>query len=103
MPNDVHSGVVEVAGDVPRSAANVGNGPGTVHQLGEQRQARAEVWPSTEQSTYLLDVSGSVGVIRRAGGGEPVIGHGRHGSPIRRRPAPPQHAPDPAFADTHIA
>src|SRR5436190_19517657 len=60
----VHSGVVEVAGDVPRPAANIGDRPasGAVHQLGEQRQARAEVRARTEQSTYLLGVPGRVGV-----------------------------------------
>lgn len=66
---DVQSGVVEVAGDVPRSTANIGDkaAPGTVNQLGEQRKARAELRPPTEQSPYLLGVSGSVRVIRRAG------------------------------------
>ena len=38
----VHAEVVEVAGDVARTAADVGDGPATgiANEVGEQRQAR---------------------------------------------------------------
>ena len=74
MPNEV----VEMTGDVPRAAADVGDlaAPGTVHELGEQRQARAEVGAVTEQSTDLLGVSGRVDVVRRTRIGQPAVSHG---------------------------
>ena len=80
----IHAGIVEVAGDVPRAAAHIGHwsSSGTVHQLGEQRQARAEVRLSAEQSPYLLRVSGGVCVVGGAGIGQPGIDHGRYGSPL---------------------
>ena len=80
-PEGVHPELVEVAGDVPRPASHVGNGPasGAVHQLGEQRQAGPEEGHLVEQSTYLLGVPAGIGVVRRAGVGQPGISHGGTG------------------------